>query len=544
VAAVLEDTLAPGQIIAGRFRLQRMLGRGGMGSIWEARHLSLETEVAIKFVDPVLSRRGDIRSRFAQEATTAARIRSANVVSVLDHGFTEDGRGFIAMELLRGEDLGQRLDRDKILTPAETAQIVDQACRGLAKAHAVGTIHRDIKPENLFLVEEDDGFLVKILDFGIAKIVGTSGSTHKTDTGQLLGTPLYMSPEQALGRAVDVRSDLFSLALVAYRCLAGRPPFVYDAVGELLVAMSTLVPPPPSEFNPKLPRSLDAWFAAMLLKDPNARSCQSPRDLAESFTAACSGEHGAIPSTRAFTPADAMSPTLPEPPRKAAATGADGGATTDSAVTTPKRSTLRSPRLESSLTQASLLPKSRRSAAFAGMALLAAGALAFAWLARRPPTPTVEPHPSQVSRSAVDPAPAPAVAIHFSAIPEIATLYLDGRALPTNPFSDSRPHDSQPHRLRAEASGYAPSEQSVAMDRDVQVSLVLTPIVVRSAAPSASVTPAPPGKTRHATVPPSSAAPALAVTSAEPALTPPPAAAATAKNSDLSIDRGNPWKPH
>ena len=223
-----------------------MLGRGGMGSVWEAYHLALETEIAIKFLDPQLSNRTDIRSRFAQEATAAARIKSPHVVGILDYGFTEDGRGFIAMELLKGEDLAQRIDRLGGLTPPEAAEVVVQACRGLAKAHQSGIVHRDLKPENLFVVEDDDGVLVKILDFGIAKAVGiSSGSAHKTDTGQILGTPLYMSPEQALGRPIDSRSDLYSLTVVAYRALAGRPPFVCEAVGELIVAVSTLVAPAP-----------------------------------------------------------------------------------------------------------------------------------------------------------------------------------------------------------------------------------------------------------------------------------------------------------
>ncbi len=294
----VEEHLQPGQVISGRFRLEKLLGQGGMGTVWEARHLSLETQIAIKFLNPDLSRRHDVLARFAREATSAARISSPHVVSILDSGFTDDGRGFIAMELLRGEDLGRRLARLGTLTLSETARLVAQVSRGLAKAHAVGVVHRDLKPENIFVLDEDDTFTVKILDFGIAKSIGPEAATHKTDTGQLLGTPLYMSPEQALGRPIDNRSDLYSLAVVAYRCLAGRPPFTHDAVGELIVAVSTHATPPPSEFNPDLSAEVDAWFVAALAKDPSARCCQKAGEVADSFARACgNGSSTPLPSS-------------------------------------------------------------------------------------------------------------------------------------------------------------------------------------------------------------------------------------------------------
>ena len=281
------DHLRAGRVILGRFRLERYLGHGGMGTVWEARHLSLETQIAIKFLNEELSRRQDVLARFAGEATSAARIRSPYVVSILDSGFTEDGQGFIAMELLRGEDLSRRLARVGKLTVGETSLLVTQISRGLAKAHAVNVVHRDLKPENIFVIDEEEAFAIKILDFGIAKSIGSEVATHKTDTGQLLGTPLYMSPEQALGRPLDSRSDLYSLAVLAYRCLTGRPPFVYPAVGELIVAVSTHVAPPPSQFNSALPSSLDDWFRAALAKDPGERICQTALEVADSFKRAC-----------------------------------------------------------------------------------------------------------------------------------------------------------------------------------------------------------------------------------------------------------------
>jgi hypothetical protein len=258
-----------------------------MGTVWEARHLALETLIAIKFLNSELSFRHDIRARFSREATSAARIRSPHVVGILDSGFTDEGHAFIAMELLRGEDLGRRLTRVGKLSLAHTASLLSQVSRGLAKAHDVGIVHRDLKPENLFTLDEDSGFSVKILDFGIAKAFGAEAATHKTDTGQLLGTPRYMSPEQALGRAVDHRSDLYSLAVVAYRCITGTLPFTYNAVGEQIVAVSTHQPPPPSQFDSTLPPSIDDWFAKALAKDPNARAWQHAQELAASFDRVC-----------------------------------------------------------------------------------------------------------------------------------------------------------------------------------------------------------------------------------------------------------------
>jgi eukaryotic-like serine/threonine-protein kinase len=310
---VAEDALLPGSIISGRFRLHRLLGRGGMATVWQAFHLNLNIDVAIKFLEPRWSGSEEVRSRFAQEATAIAKVRSPHVVHVLDYGFTEQGRLFIVMELLEGEDLGQRLARSQRLGLEETAALVSQACRGLAKAHAANIIHRDIKPENLFVVSDEEGFWIKLLDFGVAKALGWGDAVHQTDTGQIVGTPLYMSPEQALGRPIDARCDLYSLATVAYRCLTGRPPFVAKHLGELMLALNAAMPPLASSFDSSLPRSIDEWFASMFAKDPDARCGQSARDVATSFEAACAGRApgGAASSFIAASLAGAEAPTLP-----------------------------------------------------------------------------------------------------------------------------------------------------------------------------------------------------------------------------------------
>lgn len=273
-----------------------------MGCVWRASHLTLGIDVAVKFIDTSLVKFGEIRSRFAQEAMAAARIRSPHVVNILDYGTDTTGRPYIAMELLEGEDLAHRLEREGTLSVAETAQVITQACRGLSKAHAGGIIHRDMKPENLFLCEEDDGFMLKILDFGVAKAQLTADVGHQTAFGAVIGTPAYMSPEQARGDKVDFRCDLYSLASVAYHALVGEPPFRADSLHSLLVGLIARMPTPISIRKPDLGTKFDPWFAKALAKLPNDRF-QNAREMAETFLALCSSV-GPSPEEWSFTGSD------------------------------------------------------------------------------------------------------------------------------------------------------------------------------------------------------------------------------------------------
>jgi serine/threonine protein kinase len=257
-----------------------------MGSVWLARHLTLDVDVAVKFIDAAFRDQKDHRNRFALEAQAAARINSPHVVNVLDFGAETSGRLYIAMEYLQGEDVSKLLERSGRLSPAVTARIVSHACRGLGRAHALGIAHRDVKPENLFLVgaSEDEGFVLKILDFGVAKSAKKSGKDLVgTVVGQLVGSPAYMSPEQAHGSLdVDFRSDLFSLAVVAYHCLTGVVPFGGDSLAELLIGIVSKDPIPVTRLTPGLPRALDDWFQRALDKNP-ARRLASAKDLAQAF---------------------------------------------------------------------------------------------------------------------------------------------------------------------------------------------------------------------------------------------------------------------
>ncbi|HEY6459690.1 MAG TPA: protein kinase [Polyangiaceae bacterium] len=273
--------LTPNTVVANRFRLNRVIGRGGMGSVWHATHLGLDIPCAVKFIEGTYAEVPEAQARFEREAKSAAQLRSPHVVQILDHGVWE-GTPYLAMELLDGEDLGQRLKRVHHLHPKDVCVIIAQVTRALIKAHALGIVHRDLKPDNIFLVRDDDREVAKVLDFGIAKLTGAlEGSS--TRTGAMLGTPYYMSPEQAQGvKAVDHRSDLWSLAVIVYRAVTGVLPFESEALGDLLMRIIVAPIPIPSAMVHSLPPGFDAWWAKATMRDPALRF-QSAKELLDAL---------------------------------------------------------------------------------------------------------------------------------------------------------------------------------------------------------------------------------------------------------------------
>jgi serine/threonine-protein kinase len=255
-----------------------------MGEVWLARHTALDVLCAVKFIYADAASSPELRSRFVLEAKAAAQLRSSHVVQVLDTGVF-DGTPYIAMEYLEGEDLGVRLKRVGMLDARQTASIVVQVARALGRAHTASLVHRDLKPANIFLCREDDREIVKVLDFGVAKRVGggvDGAPDEKTETGALMGTPFYMSPEQAQGtRSIDHRSDLWALAVIAFRCLTGKLPFRSDALGDLLVQIIVAPIPVPSQVAP-VPLGFDAWWARAASRDP-AHRFQTAKELANSL---------------------------------------------------------------------------------------------------------------------------------------------------------------------------------------------------------------------------------------------------------------------
>jgi serine/threonine protein kinase len=305
--------LRPGLLIDAGVRLVRLVGEGGMGSVWVADHLRLGTQVAVKFLSPQLAKESASIVRFQHEAMSAAQIKSPHVVQVFDHGVFAGERPYIVMELLEGEDLAQRLERTGPLSLLELARLVVHVCRALRKAHAAGIVHRDIKPGNVFVSDQDGELFAKVLDFGIARRADAAVSTAVTDVGSMVGTPLYMSPEQMIGHAnIDFRTDLWSLGVLAYYSLVGRVPFEGVTVGAVCMAIERGTFEPPSRARPGTPRAIDAWFLKALSRDPATRF-GSARQMADAFVAATG-----------VTPADSLRTTISGGSRDSFISLADG----------------------------------------------------------------------------------------------------------------------------------------------------------------------------------------------------------------------------
>jgi len=258
----------------GNYRVQSLLGEGGMGVVYLAQHPVIGRKVAIKLLHAVLARDQDIVARFFNEARAIHMIAHENIVEILDFGQTNDGQPYFIMEYLTGESLSEAVGRGAMA--AEQVEAIGvQMCKALSAAHAKGIVHRDLKPHNVQLCFKPDGaLLVKILDFGVAKILASPDGNQsvKTRTGSLMGTPLYMSPEQCKGAGVlDHRTDIYSLGVMLYEMIAGRPPFIAEGVGELFAKHMLEEPPPVTEFAPNAPPHMAAAIMKSLAKEPDAR---------------------------------------------------------------------------------------------------------------------------------------------------------------------------------------------------------------------------------------------------------------------------------
>jgi len=281
VTGVTDETI-------GNYRVLHQLGEGGMGVVCLAQHPVIGRKVAIKLLHPVLSTDPDVVTRFFNEARAIHMIGHENVVEILDFGQTDGGQPYFIMEFLEGEALSEPTARGP-MDPDKVALIADQICRALSAVHAKGIVHRDLKPQNVQLVTKADGSLqVKLLDFGVAKILASPDGfrSAKTRTGSMMGTPLYMSPEQCKGsRAVDYRADIYSLGVMLFEMLAGRPPFIAEGIGELFTLHMFQRAPLLSDIAPHVPPHMAAAVARSLAKEPQDRF-----QSMEEFRAAFAGE--------------------------------------------------------------------------------------------------------------------------------------------------------------------------------------------------------------------------------------------------------------
>jgi serine/threonine protein kinase len=261
--------LQPGTTV-GEYRIEGKLGQGGMGTVYAAVHPLIGKKAAIKVISTALSADTKAVERFVQEARAVNQIGHPNIVDVFSFGTLPDGRCYFAMEWLRGETLAARIGRGP-LPHDEAAAILDQVCRALSAVHEKGIVHRDLKPANIFLAEvRGERPQVKLLDFGVAKLVTDDVRLERTQTGAIIGTPLYMSPEQAKGHGVDGRADIYSLGCMAYEIFVGRAPFTASSAVELLAKHLHAEPDPPSTFG-EIRSEMDRVLHRTIAKDPAAR---------------------------------------------------------------------------------------------------------------------------------------------------------------------------------------------------------------------------------------------------------------------------------
>jgi serine/threonine-protein kinase len=437
-AAVLRE----GEILAGKYRIDGVLGQGGMGLVFAAFHLELEQPVAVKVLHPEVAERGDASARFRREARAAAKIRSEHVVRVLDVGTLEGGGAYMVMEYLEGNDLAEEMNRRGQLPISETLDYVLQACEAVSEAHMAGIVHRDLKPANLFLSRRSDGSRVaKVLDFGISKSVvpGSTSDPSLTGTSTIMGSPLYMSPEQMRSaRDVDVRTDVWSLGTILFEAIAGSPPFAGESVPQICAALLHDPPAPMRNFRPDVSPELEKIILRCLAKDREDRWA-SVGELAHALAPhapAASRLHAARASRGKISANASLPPAEVHPASMTRELGSPAADTLDPPGTAPPASpTLASTpghahsgaTLNSWGTTGSGKRQANRILWFAiGGALLAAAAIALLTTMRRSsdaagpaqilsaPVATVAPSPPPE----IAPAPTPAPIVAASAEPE------------------------------------------------------------------------------------------------------------------------------
>lgn len=369
-----EDDDQIGRVIDNRYQLLSLIGRGGMGSVYKAEHLVIRRNVALKLLHPSLASVPEISRRFEREAFAIGRIGHPNCVDVMDFGKLEDGSLYLVMEFLKGHSLGDDLADNVRVEPGRALHILRHILRGLGHAHENDIVHRDVKPENVVLIEQDgDRDFAKILDFGIAKLMGTAaaddGGVKLTQAGMAFGTPIYMSPEQAVGNPVDGRADLYAASIMGYEMLTGSPPFQSDDKIEIMSMHTTRPVPPMSEVAPSvpIPSDVENLIVRGLAKRPQDRYATANEYIAAIETVIAGGS--------VMVPIDPMT------------TGPYGRATTAHPMTTQMTEEL-------AQLQATLHQRQKRSRILirAGLMIAAVVAIAIAVAMSMSKTPNADPN--------------------------------------------------------------------------------------------------------------------------------------------------------
>jgi serine/threonine-protein kinase len=448
-----DEALLPGQMVS-EYKIERCIGVGGMGVVYGARHPVIGKRVAIKVLSNKYSADRQAVERFVTEAQAVNQIGHTNIVDIFAFGALNDGRSYFVMEWLKGDTLAARIARSEV-SAQEQLDILDEIAQTLEAAHAAGVIHRDLKPENIFVISRPgDAVRIKLLDFGIAKLTTNTAST--TQTGLVVGTPLYMSPEQARGVHVDERTDIYSLGTVAFELTTGRPPFRDGSAVEILAAHIAAPPPLPSTLRPGFPPSLESLLLDLLAKAPEQR------------------------------------PTLDEVRRRIAQirSHAQGANVLPPPVVTGQRGVV-----ATSVIESLVAPIVRRK----GVAIVVlAGVVATAALATfaivksgrdepTPPTTTMlqppppRPPPPQppppVETRIVEPEPPPPKSTTGTLVlrvtPANARVDIGGAALPLRGGKAEKPLDAGDHQIVVTASGYRPDRRTIKIDGDKKTTVAI-----------------------------------------------------------------------
>jgi eukaryotic-like serine/threonine-protein kinase len=472
----------------GNYRAVSLLGEGGMGAVYLAEHPGIGRRVAVKVLHKNYIRDESLLTRFLNEARAANAIRHPNIIEILDSGTIADGTPFLVMELLEGESLGTRLRRVGSLAIPTAVEFAYQTASALGAAHKKGIVHRDLKPDNLFVVpdpHEPERERIKVLDFGIAKLQqGSAGDSVKTRTGTLMGTPIYMSPEQCRGtRTVDHRSDIYSLGIIFFEMLCGQPPFVSEGFGELVNMHLNVPAPAPSSQRADISPAIDAVVAKMLAKSPDDRFS----DMAE-VQAALKASGGSMFVVRGSVPSS------PELGGRTPAPLAPGQGASPS---NPKlRETTFSTGVGEQMRASSGGGKGKAALIVVGVAVAAAAAGVFVFRdgekvgVQHVEAATTKIEPPTVATAKIAPTapatPAPVVAhpsvaaapkkvtVRLESDPPGATVLDDvaGSVLGTTPLVLSRPRGGT-LKVRMEKDGYAPNPHAVSLDDDSTIELTL-----------------------------------------------------------------------
>ena len=450
-----------GTTVAGRYKVIKLLGEGGMGQVYLAEHSAIEKRIALKVLRAEYAHKGEIVTRFQQEAISASRIKHPNVLDVFDFGQLENGCFYLAMEFLEGNDLADELQRARQLTPARALPIAMQICRALSAAHSKGVVHRDMKPENVFLQRTGDGEeIVKIVDFGIAQLKpsneeAAAQSTHRrlTRTGMIFGTPEYMAPEQASGKHADLRCDVYAVGIILFELFTGAVPFTGETFLGVLTKHLNEMPPAMRSIYPDLQLSpeLEGVVQRTLAKDPSYRY-QTMNELASALAATPEGQYAGLRGPYSQVMADGRGSVVPGagqnpnptaqqfygnpsvPQQQGSGSGPELTDAARAAVTMPRQETGVESRAETQLGgEAATRPPTKSSGggavvlALLGVLVVGGGAAAF--FLRGSPQAQVEPS-AQAKPAPVEP-PTPVTPEPPPAAPSTAAAVPSAPSVPT-----------------------------------------------------------------------------------------------------------------